>query len=638
MAGAITLANLIVRMQADSATLLGDFRKVGTASVSMGKRIATTEVPLRSMATGMLAIGATAGGIGFAAKKVFDVGAAVEETASKYRTVLGPALDETNAFLDEFATKAGLSRQAAQDSIATTAAMAQGFGLATDASVEMAQQVLRAGADLASFNNVQGGAAEGAQIIATALAGERERLKQLGIVIMEADVQHRALAMSGKALASELTQAEKATASMALIVEKAGVQMGDLDRTQNSAANTARRVGARFANMRDEIATNLMPVLGALVGGLDENASAMDAVTSAVRTGARWLRELIAGVQILGARAPLAIQRAKIAFLKLKDALPFVELSEQIREAERHLGFMEDAVDDITREIVRDFDAADAAIAALGPEMTATSSTVARGMKTMATRSAQELAVLRGAVSHAAAEMNDDLRGTAIVLKMDVTPEFTAFEVEATRVSEDSARVVKERMGEIRRSLEEVDSTMEDLAGPLDDLGSAFDEFGIDLGPGSKILSGLKDVVENFGLLKEAIKAIDALRDLNSWRIFFNNMADIIRRFWDAISWIVDKLIGFFFEIRQSQFSPGPGPEGFSGFPQPRQSLGPTPAAAGVGGGVTVRIGGISIDARGTTDPAAAGREAADEFVRRVDEALGRRYRSTLRYEGDMSL
>ena len=44
---------------------------------------------------------------------------------------------------------------------------------------------------------------------------------------------------TGKKLAKQLTQEDKVMATLALITEKAGVQIGDLERINNSAANQA---------------------------------------------------------------------------------------------------------------------------------------------------------------------------------------------------------------------------------------------------------------------------------------------------------------------------------------------------------------------------------------------------------------
>jgi hypothetical protein len=204
----------------------------------------------------LLVTGAT--GFGIAVKRTFELGAAVEETGSKFATVFGESADEMDAFIGRWGSLAGLSRTQAREVTATTGAIVQGMGLAQAASAQYAEAVTRLAGDLSSFNNVP--IAETSRAIQAAITGERESLKRLGIVILETDVQKRALIETGKRRAEQLTQEEKAIATLGLIAERAGVAIGDLDRTQDSAANRARRLGAEFRNIREAIASALLPV------------------------------------------------------------------------------------------------------------------------------------------------------------------------------------------------------------------------------------------------------------------------------------------------------------------------------------------------------------------------------------------
>ena len=74
-------------------------------------------------------------------------------------------------------------------------------------------------------------------------------MKRLGIILRQVDVDQRALTQTGKTHVKQLTDAERATATLALITDKAGVAIGDLDRTQESAANQARRLRAELVTM-----------------------------------------------------------------------------------------------------------------------------------------------------------------------------------------------------------------------------------------------------------------------------------------------------------------------------------------------------------------------------------------------------
>ena len=208
------------------------------------------------------ALGAIAGA-GYAAKRIFELGAAVEETGSKFSTVFGDEAGGVQAGIDQFATLAGLSKSAAQEVTATTGAIVRGFGVSAKAAAELSVSATKLAGDLASFNNVP--VAETAVAIQAGLTGEMESLKRLGIAVLDADVKKRALVMTGKSLAAALTAEEIVMARFALITERAGVQVGDLERTSGTAAAQARQLNADLTNIAETIASALLPPMAFLV-------------------------------------------------------------------------------------------------------------------------------------------------------------------------------------------------------------------------------------------------------------------------------------------------------------------------------------------------------------------------------------
>ena len=260
---AATVGQLVVMLKANTGQFSRDMKKVRKSVKDVGKDF---KEAFKFLAKG----GILVAGLAYATKKVFDIGAAVEETGSKFKTVFGPATADVQKFVDEFGVMAGLSQSHAKDIVATTGAIVQGMGLSVQASAKYAEQVVRLAGDLASFNNIP--IEETSRAIQAAITGERESMKRLGVVILETDVQKKALVMTGKTLASTLTQEEKAMATLQLISERAGVAVGDLARTQDSAANTARRIGAQFQNLKETIAVQLMPVIERLLPVLDSLA------------------------------------------------------------------------------------------------------------------------------------------------------------------------------------------------------------------------------------------------------------------------------------------------------------------------------------------------------------------------------
>jgi hypothetical protein len=218
-------------------------------------------------------------------KRLFDIGSAVEETRSKFETVFGASSASVQAFIDDFGRLAGVTRNEGREILGTLGAVSQGLGMARDASAGFATEIFKLSADIGSFNNLP--TEDVAQRITAALTGERESLKRLGIVVTEVEVQQRALNDTNKENVKALTQAEKATATLAIITEKAGVAVGDLTRTQDSSANIARRLSARFRDMRDTIAESLMPAMSQLLQLMDENSDALDTFAAAFGTAVR---------------------------------------------------------------------------------------------------------------------------------------------------------------------------------------------------------------------------------------------------------------------------------------------------------------------------------------------------------------
>ena len=220
-------------------------------------------------------------GLAWGAKKIFDLGASIAETGSKFNTVFGAeAAGEVSAFLDNFANKAGLTTNEAKGLVATTGAIAQGLGFSQKASGAFATEITKLAGDLSSFNNIP--TEEVLMGINSALTGEREQMKRLGIVILEADVQAKAFAQTGKSVAKELTQQEKATATLALITERAGSAIGDLDRTSGSAANVFKRLVARFKEIRDAISTALLPAFQHILEGIENSEGALQTFKDAI--------------------------------------------------------------------------------------------------------------------------------------------------------------------------------------------------------------------------------------------------------------------------------------------------------------------------------------------------------------------
>ena len=297
----VSLAKLAITVVADSKGAVKNLGVLEQTSKRLRKKFGTLEAGTVSLRGAMSAL-AGAAGLAYVSKELFELGSAAVETQSKFVTTFGQSALAAQDFIDEFGTIAGLTRSSAQDILATTGAIAQGMGFAQEASAEFAMQAVELAGDLSSFNNVP--VADTARAIQAAVTGEREQLKRLGIVVREVDVQQRAMAMSGKTNAKMLTDTERAAATMSLVAERAGVAVGDLARTQESAANRARALGAQFGNVREALAVALIPAFEVLLEEMGGSISGMG----------QFVEKLRGSGNVIGAWARVAVESFKFAF------------------------------------------------------------------------------------------------------------------------------------------------------------------------------------------------------------------------------------------------------------------------------------------------------------------------------------
>lgn len=218
--------------------------------------------------------GVAAGAAVQLARELFELGSAVEETADKFGVVMGPAVEQAAEFVDEFAVRAGFTKRELQDLMSNTVILAKGFGMAAGEAATFSEEIVRTAADMASLNNLP--TADVLNRINMALAGETQSLKTLTGFISQADVVARARLETGKETVAAITREERALATLAIIQERAADSMGNLDLTQDSAANTAKRVSAQFRQLRDELGSALLPVFAQLLGALDNSNGLFD--------------------------------------------------------------------------------------------------------------------------------------------------------------------------------------------------------------------------------------------------------------------------------------------------------------------------------------------------------------------------
>ena len=281
---AVNVATLTAKLDADIRDFDRDMKKADRRLDDIDRSTKKASKGLGGMKTAMLAVASSVAiaGLTRAAKQMTMLAVDAEEAGSAFKTVFGPAVHSAQKFVDEFANSAGFAGYELQQLMATTGNIVQGIGATEEESAKLAESMARLAGDVASFSNAAGGAPAVLKALQSGLTGETEALKTYGIVINQADIAQRALLDTGKESADQLTRLEKANATLAIAYERSGKAVGDLERTQEGAANSMRELAGMWKEAQADIGTKLIPALEALIPWLrDAIPQAVDATLTA---------------------------------------------------------------------------------------------------------------------------------------------------------------------------------------------------------------------------------------------------------------------------------------------------------------------------------------------------------------------
>jgi hypothetical protein len=159
----------------------------------------------------------------------------------------------------------------------------------------MSTSTVQLAADLGSFNDLETG--DVLDRISGALRGEYDSLQAIIPNINGTRVEHEALAASGKKTASELTAAERATATLAIVTADGARAVGDFARTADSASNTSKTLAAQFEELQVSVGNKLMPAWQAFQELLSVGIGILGGMVEVIADVVSWFSQLPGPVQ-----------------------------------------------------------------------------------------------------------------------------------------------------------------------------------------------------------------------------------------------------------------------------------------------------------------------------------------------------
>ena len=286
-------------------------QKQGAKGFGIGIAAGATTFGLNAIASA--ADAAATAVIGFGIDSV-NAASDLNETISKSDVIFGQNADAVQSWADTMAMAAGQSKRSALDAASGFAGLFKTVGLGIDQSTQMSENLTQMGSDLASFFNTD--VDQALEALKSGLNGESEPLRAFNVFLSETAVSAKLAEMGVKKTGGAFTEAQKATARYALIMEQTTDAQGDFARTADGQANSTRQLNAEIENLQAEIGQHLLPIVKELT------VWAKDDLVPALESVFRWVESNKGAFEALGftvdsmANGPIAALTHKYADLQ----------------------------------------------------------------------------------------------------------------------------------------------------------------------------------------------------------------------------------------------------------------------------------------------------------------------------------
>lgn len=267
------------------------FKSLGTEAVRAGKKAGKgIQDPISS---GADKASAKVGGLGkaiskigaivgtaFVGRKLIDFGKQSIELGSnvaEVQNVVDTAFGNMAYKIEEFSKTSienfGMSKLAAKKTASTYMAMARGMQIPADAASDMAIALTGLSGDVASFFNISQELAD--TKLKSIFTGETETLKDLGVVMTQANLKAFALEKGITKNIDAMSQAELVSLRYKFVTEQLALANGDFAKTQNSWANQTRILSMQWQEFMSIIGQALIQVLAPAVRMLNQMVALM---------------------------------------------------------------------------------------------------------------------------------------------------------------------------------------------------------------------------------------------------------------------------------------------------------------------------------------------------------------------------
>jgi hypothetical protein len=275
--------DLTINLQLQNQQLLDALKKTNKSFTDTEKKQSKLSKGINKIRLGYIAVAGVLGGVvvktlGTFIKRASDA----EEITSKFNVVFSKLGKEATRAAKNLADGFGLTNIQAQKLLGNTGDLLTGFGFTQEAALDLSTKIASLGADLASFTNLEGGAEEASKRLTSALTGETEGLKALGIVVRQDTKQFQDRVKAIQESEGVTLQQAKSLAILEQATTQSKNAIGDFQRTQAGTANQIRIFKNNVEDLIISVGQRLLPAFNSvlqffnkLIGSTDRGAVAI---------------------------------------------------------------------------------------------------------------------------------------------------------------------------------------------------------------------------------------------------------------------------------------------------------------------------------------------------------------------------
>lgn len=192
-------------------------------------------------------------------KSCLDLGSDLTEVQNVVDTAFPKMSSRLDSFAKNAASSFGLSETMAKKYAGTFGAMSKSFGFAEKEAYTMSTALTGLAGDIASFYNISQD--EAYTKLKSVFTGETETLKDLGVVMTQANLDQYALANGFGKTTSAMTEQEKVALRYQFVMSQLSLAQGDFAKTSGSWANQVRILTLQFESFKAAIGQGLINIL-----------------------------------------------------------------------------------------------------------------------------------------------------------------------------------------------------------------------------------------------------------------------------------------------------------------------------------------------------------------------------------------